>query len=70
MKISKLEYDTIIKNKKLSDALGEIQEDYYQQIVKILQCGDDNGWLVDYFFNDNIDINTLIYHENIEIESE
>jgi hypothetical protein len=68
MKISKSEYDTIIYNKKLSDALGQIQEDYYQQIVKILQCEDSNGWLVDYFFNDNVDIDTLFSHEGLEIE--
>jgi len=68
MEISKLDYDKLIRNKKLSDNLKEIQEDYYQKVVEILQCEDGNGWLVDYFYNDNVDIDMLLEKLNIDVE--
>ena len=67
--ISKSEYDIITLNKKLSDGLEKTQENYYQELVKILGCKENNGWLVDYFFNDNVDIEMLLHKLNISVEN-
>jgi hypothetical protein len=66
--ISKQEYDIIKINKMLSNRLEKIQEEYYQEIISVLGCKDDNGWLVDYFFNDNVDIDKLVEMLDVEIK--
>jgi hypothetical protein len=66
--ITKSEYTRLVHLKELIDVLGKAQEDYYQESVKILDCTDDNGWMVDYFFNDNMDINKLFEVLNVSVE--
>jgi hypothetical protein len=66
--ITKLEYEIIRMNKALSDRLEKMQEEYYQEIVKILKQEDDNGWVVDYFFNENLNIDEMLENSDIEVE--
>lgn len=65
--ITKRDYEEIVFLKNISNHLAEEQEELYQRVKKILYVN-DNDWLTDYFYNNDISFLELIAHYGIELQ--
>ena len=65
-KITQDEYDLLTFLKSSQDQLERLSDRFFCYAKKILKT-EDNDWLTDYF-NDTINVTTLLNQLNIEIE--
>lgn len=65
-KITQDEYDLLTFLKSSQDQLERLSDRFFYYAKKILKT-EDNDWLTDYF-NDTINVTTLLNQLNIEID--
>jgi len=64
--ITRDEYDQIMFYKSMNDQMQRMGNRLYYYAKKVLGTEDDN-WLTDYFYNDDLSVTELLTHLDIDI---
>ena len=65
--ISQLNLEKLKYLKNYANVLMEDLENTYQEVIRILGCEEDNGWVVDCFYNDTSTLEFMLDQINVEV---